>query len=140
MNLLGGCKYKIYNLSYCKFCIYTHPVNSKFTIWQYYDHGLNAVKILEIACHTYCDKGHPLSRCHPPDPWHSHTVATCFNDLVLSCTHFCIFILEYEIDYDSLSFPFLLWTGSDIRSILLRLNEKNNKYLDRISLIYWPIK
>ena len=21
-------------LSYCKFCIYTHPVNSKFTIWQ----------------------------------------------------------------------------------------------------------
>ena len=21
-------------LSYCKFCIYTHPVNSKYTIWQ----------------------------------------------------------------------------------------------------------
>ena len=21
-------------LSYCKFCIYTHPVNSKFTIWH----------------------------------------------------------------------------------------------------------
>ena len=36
LNLLGGCKYKIYymQLSYCKFCIYTHPVISKFTIWQ----------------------------------------------------------------------------------------------------------
>ena len=33
LNLLGegGCKYKIYymQLSYCKFCIYTHPVKSK---------------------------------------------------------------------------------------------------------------
>ena len=34
MNLIGGCRYKIY-LSCCKFCIYTHPVNSKFTTWQY---------------------------------------------------------------------------------------------------------
>ena len=23
-------------LSYCKFCIYAHPVNSKFTIWHYH--------------------------------------------------------------------------------------------------------
>ena len=23
-------------MSYCKFCIYTHPVNSKFTIWQHH--------------------------------------------------------------------------------------------------------
>ena len=28
MNLLGGCKYKIYKLSYSKFCIYTHPVKN----------------------------------------------------------------------------------------------------------------
>ena len=35
--LLDGCKYKIYNrqvVVYCKFCIYTHPVNSEFTIWH----------------------------------------------------------------------------------------------------------
>ena len=31
-ELLGGCKYKIYNVT--KFYIYTHPVNSKFTTWQ----------------------------------------------------------------------------------------------------------
>ena len=38
LNLLCGCKYKIYNIvSYCKFCIYTHPVNSKFKIWQQYN-------------------------------------------------------------------------------------------------------
>ena len=30
LNLLGGCKYKIYNMT--KFRIYTQPVNSKFTI------------------------------------------------------------------------------------------------------------
>ena len=28
----GGCKYKIYKLSHCECSIYTHPVNSKFTI------------------------------------------------------------------------------------------------------------
>ena len=27
-------KLTLYVVSYCKFCIYTHPVNSKFTIWQ----------------------------------------------------------------------------------------------------------
>ena len=32
--LLDGCKYKIYNTPSCKFCIYTHPVNSKLTKWQ----------------------------------------------------------------------------------------------------------
>ena len=31
---LGRCKYKIYKLSYSKFCFYTYTVNSKFTIWQ----------------------------------------------------------------------------------------------------------
>ena len=31
LNLLGGCKYKIYNMTTCKFYIYTHPVKSKFT-------------------------------------------------------------------------------------------------------------
>ena len=29
------------NLSHCKFCIYTHPVNSKFTIWNYPHAPLN---------------------------------------------------------------------------------------------------
>ena len=24
-------------MSYCKFCIYTHPVNSKFTLWHYWN-------------------------------------------------------------------------------------------------------
>ena len=27
-------KFTIWQLSYCKFCIYTHPINSKFTIWH----------------------------------------------------------------------------------------------------------
>ena len=31
LNLLGGCESKNLQLSCCKFCIYTHPVNSKFT-------------------------------------------------------------------------------------------------------------
>ena len=39
MNLLGGYKNKIYKLSYRKFCIYTHPVNSKSTIWHSTSHG-----------------------------------------------------------------------------------------------------
>ena len=43
MNLLGECKYKIYKLSYCKFCIYTHPVNSKFTIWQCHNVNSNFI-------------------------------------------------------------------------------------------------
>ena len=31
LNSLGGCKYSMYDrLSYCKFCIYTNPVDSKF--------------------------------------------------------------------------------------------------------------
>ena len=40
MSLLGGCKYK---LSCCKFCIYTHPVNSKFTTWQKYKVELHSM-------------------------------------------------------------------------------------------------
>ena len=28
---LGGCKYKIYNMTNVNFVIYTHQVNSKFT-------------------------------------------------------------------------------------------------------------
>ena len=31
-NLLDGCEYTKLNLSYCKFCIYTHPV--KFKIYN----------------------------------------------------------------------------------------------------------
>ena len=27
-------KIQIYKLSYCKFCIFTHPINFKFTIWH----------------------------------------------------------------------------------------------------------
>ena len=30
LYLLGERKYKIYNLTICKFCIYFHPVNTKF--------------------------------------------------------------------------------------------------------------
>ena len=34
LNLLGGCKSQNLQSSCCKFCIYTHPVNSKITTWQ----------------------------------------------------------------------------------------------------------
>ena len=40
------CKYKIYNMttSFCCFCIYIHPVNTKFTIWQFAKHKLKATR------------------------------------------------------------------------------------------------
>ena len=42
-----------------------------------------------LACHTYCDKGHPFIMVISEDPWHSHllpsvssgAVTTCFCDL-----------------------------------------------------------
>ena len=41
-----------------------------------------------LACHTYCDTGHPLIMVISKDPWHSYqlpmfgsgTVTTCFKD------------------------------------------------------------
>ena len=45
-----------------------------------------------LACHTYCDTGHPFIMFISEDPWHLHlhlafgsaAVTTCFNDLGLS--------------------------------------------------------
>ena len=39
-------------LSHCKFCIYTHPVNSKFTIWQLY-HIIAIDPIINCAIVNY---------------------------------------------------------------------------------------
>lgn len=46
INLQGVSKYKIY---ICKFCIYCHPANSKFTIWH-------ILLLVRIYTYTFKDK------------------------------------------------------------------------------------
>ena len=43
MNLLGGCKYKIYNMTYfvILYILYLHPPNnSKFTVWHFVERDI----------------------------------------------------------------------------------------------------
>ena len=49
------------DLSYCRFCIYTHPINSKFTIWQAHD---------LLTCQTWRRNRHALY-------WRLKLVTTC---------------------------------------------------------------
>ena len=56
LNLLGGCKYKIYKLSYSKFCIYTHQVKSKVLndptgFWRTYT--VNHMEIKQSSTQKY---------------------------------------------------------------------------------------
>lgn len=46
LNLQGDSKYTIY---ICKFCIYCHPANSKFTIWH-------ILLLVRIYTYTFKDK------------------------------------------------------------------------------------
>ena len=48
--LLDGCKFKIYNMTTFKFCIYTHSVNSKLTKWQF------SIKLIRVICISFQNK------------------------------------------------------------------------------------
>ena len=50
------------NCHILNFSIYWVAVNTKSTIWQ----------LLSLACHTFCDTGHPFIVVISEDPWHSH--------------------------------------------------------------------
>ena len=72
--------------------IWRRPLAGEGLLFTYARHSWPFSSEGFLACHTYCDTGHPSIIVISEDPWHSHVlprvgsraVTTCFYDLGLS--------------------------------------------------------
>ena len=65
----------------------TLPLREGLQIFSYARHSWPLSSEGSLACHIYCDTGHPFIMVISEDPWHS-AVATSFYDLGLSLLGF----------------------------------------------------
>ena len=89
LNLLGGCKYKIYNMrTSCHIVnIYTHPVNSKFTMWHTCTYQMIIWTPVRKLCRLCQLVRHRYTCIMMTYRWHLHGVSIFDNQLLsISCT------------------------------------------------------
>ena len=76
-----------------------------------------------LACHTYCDKGHPFIMVISEDPWNSHLMPSA--------------VTMYLIDLNILYPSTCIWVGGN--SPLLKVTIRYMKFRFRVDIKYFQI-